>query len=143
MTAERLLLVGGLVVDGTGHKPPERADVLLSDGRGEAFLRPASYPADGPVGLESARSLDCTGALVTPGFIDIHTHSDLTWLTTPDCSSRVTQAITTEVVGNCGMSPAPRSRHDPSFRQTISVIDQDPGTPLGFESFDEYLGHLT
>jgi N-acyl-D-aspartate/D-glutamate deacylase len=143
MTTERLLLVGGLVVDGTGRKPPERADVLLSDGRVEAFLSPASCPADGPVGLESARSLDCAGALVTPGFIDIHTHSDLTWLTTPDCSSRVTQAITTEVVGNCGMSPAPRSRHDPSFRQTISVIDQDPGTPLGFESFEEYLGHLT
>ena len=130
-----LLLTGGLVVDGSGTVPPRRADVLLRGGRVEAILRPGS-------GSAGVRGLGCAGALVCPGFIDIHAHSDLTWLSTPDCPSRVTQGITTEVAGNCGMSPAPRDPADPGFRPAISVIDQDPDAPLGFAGFGEYLGVL-
>jgi N-acyl-D-aspartate/D-glutamate deacylase len=143
VNTEPLLLAGGLVVDGTGLGPPRRADVLLRDGRVEEVLTVTDGSWEPTSRLEGTRRLDCTGALVAPGFIDIHTHSDLTWLSTPECSSRVTQGITTEVIGNCGMSPAPHHHRDPNFRQVISVIDQDPDIPYNFESFSEYLEVLT
>jgi len=148
MSKERLLLSSGMFVDGTGATPPRLADVLIEGGRVEAVIdrgtgdQAAPSEADGRPPDLSARALDCSGALVVPGFIDIHTHSDLTWISTPGCDSRVTQGITTEVCGNCGMSPAPNDGADPHFRATISVIDQDPEAPLPFSSFGEYLAEL-
>lgn len=158
MTSPALLLSGGLVLDGSGSTPPRPLDVLLSGGTVAAVF-PREAPARRPAGSEGVssdgggagapaalrrgvRQLDCNGMLVAPGFIDIHTHSDLTWLSTPGCESRITQGITTEVTGNCGMSPAPRHSEDPSFRQTISVIDQEPDAPLEFASFIEFLETL-
>ena len=93
-----------------------------------------------PVGVPV---LDCTGAVVAPGFIDVHTHSDLTWLYYPECTSRVTQGITTEVIGNCGMSPAPFASNDANFRQTIWVIDQEPARRFGWATYSGYLEVLS
>lgn len=138
----RLVLEGGAVVDGTGVTPPRRADVLVRGGVVEAIVPRSAQPFDDDHHIEAERRLDCAGALVAPGFIDIHTHSDLTWLSTPDCTSRVTQGVTSEVIGNCGMSPAPRDDRDPGFRRSVSVIDQDPDMPLGFTTFEQYLERL-
>lgn len=91
-----LLLRGGQVVDGTGQTPPFRADVGV---RGERIA------AIGDLSRAMAgRILDVTGGFVCPGFIDIHTHSDLSLLYTPGMDSSLAQGVTTEVVGNCGMS---------------------------------------
>lgn len=94
--ARDLLLTGGLVVDGTGA-PPHRADVLVRRGR---------VAAVGSVGADVERR-DVTGKVVCPGFVDIHTHSDLTLLSDPRALSKVHQGATTEVVGNCGLGVAP------------------------------------
>lgn len=89
------VLRGGQVIDGTGT-PPVRADVGV---RGERIA------AVGDLGQAPAgRTLDATGCFVCPGFIDIHTHSDLSVLFTPGMESSLAQGVTTEVVGNCGFS---------------------------------------
>src|SRR5256885_15973932 len=85
--AQALLLTGGLVIDGTGA-PGRIADVLLGDGRIRAI-------GDGLDGV-GARARDVTGRVVAPGFVDIHTHSDLTLLSDPRALSKVHQGVTTE-----------------------------------------------
>jgi N-acyl-D-amino-acid deacylase len=94
-----LLVRGGSVVDGTGA-PPRRADVGILGDRIDAV---------GDLqGADAAREIDASGALVTPGFIDVHSHSDTYILLEPTAPSKLTQGITTEICGNCGASAAPR-----------------------------------
>ena len=93
-----LLLRGGTVVDGTGA-PPARADVAIRAGR---------IAAVGDLGGErAARTLDVTGRAVTPGFIDIHAHSDEAMLVNGALESALHMGVTTAVNGNCGGSSAP------------------------------------
>jgi N-acyl-D-amino-acid deacylase len=94
-----VLIRGGMVVDGTGS-PWTRADVGLLKGR---------VVAVGALdGAGAAQTLDATGLAVSPGFIDCHSHSDGGMLQNPLCASTLLQGVTTEVVGNCGTSPAPK-----------------------------------
>src|SRR5688572_10224046 len=93
-----VLIRGGMVVDGTGS-PWTRADVGLQGDRIEAVGSLA--------GAQAALEIDATGLVVAPGFIDCHSHSDRTALQNPLCASTLLQGVTTEVVGNCGGSPAP------------------------------------
>lgn len=93
-----MILRGGLVVDGTGA-PGIVVDVAIDDGRIVA-VGDLSGRDDGDV-----RRVD--GLVVAPGFVDIHSHSDLSILGHPAGTSKVLQGVTTEVVGNCGLSVAP------------------------------------
>ena len=90
-----LLLSGGLVADGLGT-PLFRADVGVIGDRIVAI--------GGLVGSEAAQTIDATSYVVAPGFIDIHTHSDVSVLFTPGMESSLAQGVTSEVVGNCGIS---------------------------------------
>ena len=91
-------LMGGLVVDGTGARA-YRADVGIRRGRIEAIGDLAAAP--------SGERVDARGRVVCPGFIDMHSHSDLSLLLCPTGDSKIQQGVTTEVIGNCGFSPAP------------------------------------
>ncbi|WP_042424191.1 N-acyl-D-amino-acid deacylase family protein [Streptacidiphilus anmyonensis] len=96
-----LLLRGGDVADGTGA-PLRRADVGVADGR--TTLLPGDAPAT------AARTYDASGLVVTPGFVDAHTHSDLTTLGGAGdalAHAAVLQGVTVEVCGNCGDSAFP------------------------------------
>lgn len=100
-----VLLAGGQVLDGTGA-PPVRADVGVVDGR-IAFVR-RRLASGGPAPATPAKTvLDVSGLTVCPGFIDIHRHSDLNLTMWPAADSALLQGITTEVIGNCGLGPAP------------------------------------
>ena len=93
-----LLIKGGTVIDGTGA-PGRRADVAVRDGR---------IVSVGEVGTGSgARTIDATGRFVSPGFIDIHSHSDESVLINSAMESTVHQGVTTVVAGNCGGASAP------------------------------------
>ena len=95
-----LLIIGGTIVDGTGSAG-FAADVAVRQGRIVALgdLRDAA----------AADRLDVEGLAVCPGFIDMHSHSDTTLLVDGRGLSKIHQGVTTEVVGNCGFSPAPTS----------------------------------
>lgn len=127
-----LLLVGGTVIDGTGA-PARTADVLIRDG-----LIHSIVPGSSIAGV-SVR--DVTGKVVCPGFVDIHTHSDLTLLSNPAAISKVTQGVTTEVVGNCGLgvTPIPRGVAQADIRQAVSYLDLDPGIAWTWQNTAEYL----
>ena len=95
-----LLIVNGRVIDGTGS-PWYRADVAVVDDVIVAIGRLA--------GREAAETIDATGRFVTPGFVEEHSHADVTYLVDPLSQSSIRQGMTTLVVGNCGMSAAPVS----------------------------------
>lgn len=94
-----LKITGGRVFDGTG-RPAEPADVGIAAGR---------IAEVGPLASAEARvTIAADGRCVCPGFIDTHSHSDAYLLVDPSAPSKIHQGVTTEVVGNCGASAAPR-----------------------------------
>jgi N-acyl-D-amino-acid deacylase len=88
-----VLIENGTVLDGSGG-PPLHANVGIRDG---AVIDIGPLP-----GAEAAERVDATGRYVTPGFIDIHSHSDYTLLRDPRAMSALYQGVTLEVLGNCG-----------------------------------------
>src|SRR5712691_7656957 len=93
-----ILIRGGTVIDGSG-RPGEGADVAIAGGR-IARIAPA-------LAGDAARIIEAAGLAVTPGFIDIKTHSDFTLPINPKAESKVRQGVTTEIIGHCGFSVAP------------------------------------
>jgi N-acyl-D-aspartate/D-glutamate deacylase len=134
-----LVIKGGTVVDGTGA-PARTADVAVSDRR---------VTEVGKVEGRARREIDADGLLVTPGFVDIHTHYDgqVTWdpLLTPSCW----HGVTTVVMGNCGVGFAPVApdRHD-WLIGLMEGVEDIPGAALSagiqwaWQSFPEYLDTL-
>src|SRR5262245_35926896 len=93
-----ILIRGGSLIDGSGAAPT-RGDLAIRDGR------IAAIGAD--LGDAAGKVIDATGLAVTPGFIDIKTHSDFTLPINPKAESKVRQGVTTEIIGHCGFSVAP------------------------------------
>src|SRR5262245_50008348 len=92
-----LVIRGGTVVDGTGA-PARVADVAISDGR---------ISEVGAIGARGRREIAADGAVVTPGFVDIHTHYDAQVRWDPLLTPSSWHGVTTVVMGNCGVGFAP------------------------------------
>ena len=126
-----IILKNGFVVDGAGN-PKFRADVGVMDGKIVKIGGLRSSKAD--------RIIDAKGLVVSPGFIDVHTHSDFELLANPRAESKIRQGVTTEVVGNCGMSAAPLRGEYAS--KTAKSIRDKYGLTLDWSSFKEYFNRL-
>lgn len=118
-----LAITGGVVVDGTGQ-PRRPTDVGIEAGR-TRLLSPGTAVA-------ARRTLDATGLIVAPGFIDMHSHSDWCLLYDPGAEARLTQGVTTEVMGKCGYSAAPLGDPWLTWWWTPQDVPNDHGMPCGF-----------
>src|SRR5213079_442525 len=120
MSAEHnptLLLRGGTVIDGTGA-PRFVADVRIEGERISAIG--ARLPTQG------AEVQDVAGKVVAPGFIDVHTHDDQILLAAPQMLPKISQGVTTVVIGNCGISLSP-------------LVHTDAPPPLNLLGSDKYV----
>src|SRR5215813_1483737 len=140
MHAYDLLVRNGLVVDGTGSEPFE-ADVGIQDNR---------IAAVGKLSGRRREEIDARGKLVTPGFVDVHTHYDgqVTWEQRLAPSSN--HGVTTVVMGNCGVGFAPsRPEHRELMVRLMEGVEDIPdvvmteGLPWNWESFTDYLDALS
>ncbi|MFG2250893.1 amidohydrolase family protein [Spirillospora sp. NPDC048823] len=123
-----IVLRGGTVHDGLGTEP-RAADVAIDGDRVVAIGRGV-----GP----ARRVIDVGGSMVAPGFVDAHSHSDLVPLLPDPQPFKVLQGVTTEIVGNCGLSFAPLTeRALPEARATLSEVSG--GVELRVRTFTGYL----
>jgi N-acyl-D-amino-acid deacylase len=136
MTSEVIKIVGGLVLDGTGA-PASKTDVLIAGDTIQSVG--ASLSDKGDV------IIDAAGLHVVPGFIDMHGHSDLTIMGNPLCAEKVLQGVTTDVVGNCGVSIAPTTEQSIEIygRVAINVMGGDRTPPIpGHAELFKKLGEI-
>jgi N-acyl-D-aspartate/D-glutamate deacylase len=140
MTASYDLVIrGGKIVDGTG-KPAFSGDVAVKDGK---------IAAVGKIDGSGAKEIDAAGRIVTPGFVDVHTHYDghVTWTNRLYPSSK--HGVTTVLMGNCGVGFAPCKPEDRQKLvylmegvEDIPEVVMTAGLPWNWESFPDYLDTL-
>ena len=133
------IITGGRVIDGTGAAP-YRADIAIRDGR---------IVLIGTVTGDTREVIDATGAIVTPGFIDMHTHYDGQFLWDEELEPSFSNGVTTAIAGNCGVGFAPvRAENRKDLIDIMEGVEDIPGIVLdegldwSWESFPEYLDKI-
>jgi len=134
-----LVIRNGTIIDGLGAEP-YRGDVAVSDG---------VIVAVGTVDTPGDREIDATGLLVTPGFVDLHTHYDGQAIWSDRLSPSSSHGVTTALMGNCGVGFAPcRAEDHEVLVDVMAGVEDIPGVvmtdglPWNWETFPEYLDAL-
>jgi N-acyl-D-amino-acid deacylase len=129
-----ILFRGARIVDGTGC-PWYRGDVGVLDGR---------IAAVGNLSGESAKEVvDVCDKVLSPGFIDIHTHSDFVVFRDPVMLPKLCQGVTSQLVSLCGQSAAPvNEKYLPLLKSYLGFVMAGTEVPWNWKTFDEYLGEL-
>lgn len=132
-----LIITGGSVIDGSGAEPI-KADVAVD---GDRITRIGDLS-----NLGAARIIDATGKIVTPGFVDLHTHLDAQVGWDPEMKSSSYHGVTTALIGNCGVTFAPVSKKNhrllAELMESVEDIAADAimdGLPWNWTSYGEYL----
>jgi len=125
-----IVFLNGMVFDGTGN-PWYKADIGVKNGKIKAIgaLKKRS----------SRRFIDISELAISPGFIDIHSHSDFSPWFAPEADSHVYQGVTTDVIGNCGISAAPVSDF---LKEDNKLIAKEYDIKFDWNTFGEYLNKL-
>jgi len=125
-----LLIKNARIIDGTGA-PWYRGDLAVKGGK---IVELGTFSA-----LSALQVVDADDKYLTPGFIDIHTHSDDSLIYEPLAESRIFQGVTTEIGGNCGTSPAPIN---PDFVHLTKVVKEYSSRSYSWQTLGEYLNIL-
>ncbi len=132
-----VLIAGGLIIDGSGN--PGYHGAVGIEGERLRLFRGALD------GVQAHRTLDATGRVVCPGFIDMHAHSGLVILAEPRHEPKVRQGVTTEVIGIDGCSYAPFPSHEDleAFVEINAGLDGCPPLPGRWTTVEQYLDLFT
>ena len=136
--SHELVISGGTVVDGSGAAP-QKADVAVDNGK---ITRIGDLS-----GVDAGQKIDATGKVVTPGFVDLHTHLDAQIGWDPEMRPSSYHGVTTALIGNCGVTFAPvgdgdKARYLAELMEAVEDIAADAimdGLPWNWNSFGEYL----
>lgn len=126
-----IVIKNGMVMDGTGN-PWYHADIGIEGDR----IKTIGRINDG------TKTIDASGHIVTPGFIDIHTHTDLPILIDPKAQSKIRQGVTTEVIGMCGESAAPMNDSLKQYRLKYNASGVPDGFSYDWSSMDSYMNRV-
>ena len=124
-----VVITNALVYDGSGN-PPFHGDVFIKDGKIVHVTRKTEELS--PTGY---RTIHADGLALAPGFIDPHSHSDISILARPEAYGKISQGVTTELTGNCGLSVFPSS---PEVRAHLQDLYSSYGVPIQWSSLEEY-----
>ncbi|MFB5660235.1 amidohydrolase family protein [Alteribacillus sp. HJP-4] len=128
-----VIIKNGKIADGTGN-PWYKGDVGIKDG----MITHTGY-----VDAESRETIDAQMQVISPGFIDGHSHSDLLLLNDPQSDIKLQQGVTTEVVGNCGLAPAPYvQEHGSLLKDYVKPVIGDTPGGWPWSSVEEYMQEL-
>ena len=122
-----LLIKNALIVDGSGATP-FLGDVGIARSKIEAVGK--NICSETPL-----NSFDAEGNALTPGFIDTHGHSDVSVIAAPESTGKISQGITTEISGNCGLSVFPVTRHN---REHLQELYKNYDVKITWKDADDY-----
>lgn len=135
-----MIIAGGTLVDGSGAEP-RKADIAVDDGK---ISRIGDLS-----GVEAEQTIDATDKLVTPGFVDLHTHLDAQIGWDPEMRPSSYHGVTTALIGNCGVTFAPCAENNRAYLAKLMEAVEDiaanaimDGLPWNWTSFGEYLDSL-
>ena len=126
-----LLVKNVWLADGSGS--PLRKCACLTDKNGRIAAVEKEFSA-----CAAEKIIDGKGLILAPGFIDAHGHSDISGVSSPECFSKITQGITTEICGNCGLSAFPVT---PENREHLQELYANYGVKISWESCEGYTGY--
>ncbi|MFB0514840.1 MAG: amidohydrolase family protein, partial [Candidatus Bathyarchaeia archaeon] len=128
-----IIIKNAYVIDGTGSRR-FKADIGIERSK---IVRIGNLKPE-----KAAQNIDASRLAMSPGFIDMHSHSDFTLLINPKAESKIRQGITTEVIGNCGGSAAPLNETiKEEIRKTTPILEES-GLKLDWSTMKEYLDRL-